>query len=68
MDDVTLGVGDLAGVGVYAARTFAAGDVVVRYELRPLTAEDYDRLPAGEQLFVHSYGGRRYLYPAPARL
>jgi hypothetical protein len=23
-------------------------------------------LPAGEDLFVHSYAGRRYLYPAPA--
>lgn len=67
MDGVTLGVGDLAGTGVYAARDFVAGEVVVQYELQPLTAKDYDCLPAGEELFVHSYGGRRYLYPAPAR-
>jgi hypothetical protein len=57
MDDVTLGVGDLAGVGVYAARTFAAGDVVVRYELRPLTAEDYDRLPGVSPLKWWGFGG-----------
>ncbi|BBH69288.1 hypothetical protein ACTI_59730 [Actinoplanes sp. OR16] len=67
MDDVTLGTGDLAGRGVYAARDFAPGEVVVAYELRPLDAADYLALPEGEDLFVHSYGGRRYLYPAPAR-
>lgn len=67
MDGVTLGAGDLAGTGVYAARDFAAGEVVVEYQLQPLTAEEYDSLPAGEELFVHSYAGRRYLYPSPAR-
>lgn len=67
MGGVTLGVGDLAATGVYAARDFAAGEVVVQYELQPLTAAQYDRLPVEEQLFVHSYGGRRYLYPPPAR-
>ncbi|MFI6734623.1 SET domain-containing protein-lysine N-methyltransferase [Nonomuraea sp. NPDC050451] len=67
MDDVTLGSGNLAGLGVYAARDFAAGEVVVSYQLQPLDEAAYMALPAGEDLFVHSYGGRRYLYPAPAR-
>lgn len=67
MDDVTVGAGSLAGRGVYAGRDFDAGEVVVRYELQPLTIEEYEALPAGEEIFVHSYGGRRYLYPAPAR-
>lgn len=67
MDDVTLGAGSLAGRGVYAGRDFDAGEVVVRYQLQPLTIEEYEALPAGEEIFVHSYGGRRYLYPAPAR-
>ena len=62
-----LGVGNLAGTGVYAARAFAAGDVVVTYRLQPLDQVEYLALPAGEDLFVHSFGGRRYLYPAPAR-
>jgi hypothetical protein len=53
--------------GVYAARDFAASEVVVSYQLQPLDEDDYRALPAGEDLFVHSYGGRRYLYPAPAR-
>jgi hypothetical protein len=67
MDDVTLGAGNLAGRGVYAARDFAAGELVVAYQLQPLDEAEYRALPAGEELFVHSYGGRRYLYPAPAR-
>ncbi|MCY1144057.1 hypothetical protein OWR29_39190 [Actinoplanes sp. Pm04-4] len=67
MDDVTTGPGNLAGTGVYAARDFEAGEVVVSYELTPLDEAAYLALPAGEDLFVHSYGGRRYLYPAPAR-
>lgn len=62
-----LGAGDLAGTGVYAARDFAAGEVVLDFELRPLDEREYRELPAGDDLFVHSYGGRRYLYPVPAR-
>lgn len=62
-----MGAGDLAGTGVYADRDFDAGEVVVRYQLQPLTIEEYEALPVGEEIFVHSYGGQRYLYPAPAR-
>lgn len=67
MVDVTIGPGNLAGKGVYAARDFAIGEVVVSYRLQPLDEVAYLALPIGEDLFVHSYGGRRYLYPAPAR-
>jgi hypothetical protein len=67
VDDVELGAGDLAGTGVYAARDFAAGEVVLTFRLRPLEEREYRALPPGEDLFVHSYGGRRFLYPAPAR-
>ena len=67
MDGVTLGMGELAGTGVYAARDFAAGEVVVSYETQPLTADEYSTLPAGDEIFVHSYRGRRHLYPSPAR-
>lgn len=66
MDDVVVGTGDLAGKGVYASRDFDQGEVVVSYRLLPLTSAEYDALPESERLFVHSYGGRRYLYPSPA--
>ena len=67
MASVVIRTGKLAGRGVYAARDFDAGEIVVRYQLRPLGAAEYESLPAGDDLFVHSFGGRRYLYPAPAR-
>lgn len=67
MDDVTVGVGNLAGRGVYAARDFAAGEVVHTYRLRPIDLNEYRALPEGEDLFVHSFGGHRFLYPPPAR-
>jgi hypothetical protein len=67
VDDVRVGSGELAGRGLYAARDFAPGEVVVSYRLEPLDEQAYLALPSGEDLFVHSFGGRRYLYPAPAR-
>jgi uncharacterized protein len=67
MDSVYIGDGGLAGKGLYAGRRFAEGEVVVSYRLRRLTRQEYRVLPATERLFVHSYGGERYLYPAPAR-
>ena len=62
MNDVAIGAGNLASRGVYAARDFAAGEVVVAYGLQPLTEVEYGALVPGEDLFVHSFGGRRYLY------
>nr|WP_296073488.1 SET domain-containing protein-lysine N-methyltransferase [uncultured Actinoplanes sp.] len=67
MREVTIGPGNLAGKGVYAARDFTAGEVVVAYQLRKLDEAEYLSLPDGEELFVHSFGGSRYLYPSPAR-
>jgi hypothetical protein len=67
VDGLTVGAGNLGGRGVYAARDFAAGEVVVPYTLQPLTRTEFDALPPGEDTFVHSYGGRRWLYPPPAR-
>lgn len=67
MTDVTLGTGALAGRGLYAGRDFAAGEDVVAFELQPIDEAEFVALSVGDRLFVHSYGGRRYLYPAPAR-
>jgi hypothetical protein len=65
--DVVVGPGNLAGRGLYAARDFAAGEVIVTFGLSPLTRAGYLALPVGEDLFVHSFGGERYLFAEPAR-
>jgi hypothetical protein len=67
VDAVSIGPGNLAGKGVYATREFAEGEVVLAFELEPLTRDQFRALTPGEELFVHSYGGKRWLYPPPAR-
>jgi hypothetical protein len=67
VDGLSIGPGNLAGKGVYATREFTSGAVVVAFELEPLTRDQFRTLVPGEELFVHSYGGRRWLYPPPAR-
>jgi len=45
---VIVGEGNLVGKGVYAARDLATGEIVIVYDLAPLTREDFDCLPEGE--------------------
>jgi len=67
VSDIHLGKGNLGGRGVYASRAFEEADVVVSYELRRLTRQEYLALSEDERRFVHSYWGERWLYPPPAR-
>ena len=67
MSDVLVGKGKLAGKGVYAARDFKKGEVVVQYHLIPLTPEEYEKLPESEKEFTHSYRGQIFLYQEPER-
>lgn len=67
MRDVIVGKGNLAGKGVYAARDFKKDEVVIQYRLKPLTDEEYKKLPEKEQMFVHSHFGRKQLYSEPER-
>lgn len=67
MMDITIGEGKLAGRGVYAARDFEKGELIIAYNLRELSQEEFDTLPDGEWEWTHSFGGKIYLFPAPAR-
>ena len=53
--------------GVFANRTFKKGDIVINYNLKPLTEEEYKKLPKSEKQFTHKHLGRIYLYLSPAR-
>ena len=65
--NVTIGEGELAGKGVYAARDFRAGEIVIQYHLRPLTQEEYDALSESESMFIHEQHGVVHLYSEPER-
>ena len=67
MANVTIGQGALAGKGVYAARAFVEGELVVPYNLRELTQREFDDLPPGEWEWTHSFHGRIYLFSEPER-
>lgn len=67
MSGVIVGEGDLAGKGVYAARDFKNGEVVIQYHLTPLTEGEYGALPESEKMFTHSHRGTTMLYGKPER-
>ncbi|MEK7134205.1 MAG: SET domain-containing protein-lysine N-methyltransferase [Patescibacteria group bacterium] len=67
MQNVTIGKGNLSGKGVYAARNFESGEVVIKYNLRPLSQEEFNALPANKKDFVHIHKGIIHLYGEPER-
>jgi SET domain-containing protein len=67
MNDVVVEKGELAGKGVYANRDFGKDEVVIKYNLQPLTEEEYKNLPESEKMFTHIHWGQIYLYSEPER-
>ncbi|MBI4020351.1 MAG: SET domain-containing protein [Candidatus Aenigmarchaeota archaeon] len=67
MTDVFIGKGEMFGKGVFAARGFKKNEVVIRYNLKPLTRKEFQKLPELEKNSVHNHWGRLYLYPSPER-
>ncbi len=67
MDELIIGVGDLDGKGVYANRDFKKGEVVTKYNLVPLTKQEFENLPESEKQFTHTHWGVTYLYLEPDR-
>ncbi len=67
MSDLVIGPGKLSGKGVYAGRNYGQGEVVMSYNLRQLSVKEFNSLPKEEQIFTHSFWGKIYLYPEPAR-
>ncbi len=55
------------GKGVFANRDFKKGEAVIQYHLKPLTQEEWEKLPESEKEFTHYHWGQIYLYPEPER-
>lgn len=53
--------------GVYAARDFKAGEVVIKYTLKPLTFKELKALSPEDYAATHNNNGQIYLYPEPVR-
>lgn len=67
MNDVIIGKGNLAGKGVYANRNFRKGEVIIKYNLKPLTKKEYKKLPKSEKMSTHTLWGVIHLYSEPER-
>lgn len=67
MSDITIGKGSMSGKGLYAARDFKKDEVVIRYELKPLTFKELKALPPEDYAATHNVNGQIFLYPEPVR-
>lgn len=66
-NDVTVGKGSMSGRGLYAARDFKKDEIVVRYELKPLSFQELKALSPEDYAATHNVNGQIYLYPEPVR-
>lgn len=56
------------GLGVFANRDFKKGEVVIKWDLKILTEDQFQELPLYEkENFCHKRNGIRYYYPDPER-
>lgn len=56
------------GIGAFANRDFKKGEVVIEWDLKILSNEEYENLPEYEKKnFCHQRGGLSWLYPDPER-
>jgi predicted enzyme related to lactoylglutathione lyase len=67
MNNIIIGHGKQSGKGVYAARDFKKGEVVIKYSLKPLSFKEFKSLSPEDFLATHNVNGQIYLYPEPAR-
>ena len=67
MKDIYIGQGNLAGKAVYANRDFNKSEVVIQYNLKPLSQKEFNNLPENEKEFTHTHLGTTYLYSIPER-
>lgn len=55
-------------VGAFANRDFKKGEVVIKWDLKALSADEYEKLPQYEKdNFCHHRNGICWLYPDPER-
>ncbi|MFN7038276.1 MAG: aminoglycoside phosphotransferase family protein [Alphaproteobacteria bacterium] len=66
-NNIVICLGNLNGKGVYANRDFKAGEIVIKYNLKPLSEEEYTKLPESEKSFTHKRLDQIYLYLEPER-
>ena len=67
MVDTIVKESKIHGKGVFASKNFKKGDIVIKYNLKPLTKEEFDNLPKSEKHFTSFENGKYWLFPSPER-
>lgn len=67
MSDVFIGKGKLARKGVYAARDFKQGEIIIQYHLKSLSKEEFENLSKSDKMFTHLYRDQIFLYQGPEK-
>lgn len=61
-EDLTIGKGHMNGKGVYAARVFEKGEIVVPIDLKPISFKELKALPPEDFLATHNLQGQIYVF------
>ena len=67
MADLIVKKSNIHGMGVFANRDFRKGEIVIKYNLKHLTKEEFDSLPKIEKHFTSFQEGKYWLFSSPER-
>ncbi|MFH1607637.1 MAG: SET domain-containing protein-lysine N-methyltransferase [archaeon] len=67
MKDAIIKNSKIHGKGTFANRDFKKGEVVIKYNLKELTKEEFENLPEKEKHYTSKEDGKYLLFLPPAR-
>ena len=67
MKNIIVKKSKIHGKGVFANRDFKKGEIVIKYNLKKLSKEEYNNLPESEKHFVSKENGDYLLFLSPER-
>ena len=65
--DIIVKESKIHGKGVFANRNFKKGEVVIKYNLKSLTEQEFRNLPESEKHFTSFEDGKYWLFSSPER-
>src|SRR3989344_1034506 len=67
MSDVVVKESKIHGKGAFVNKDFKKGEIVIKYNLKPLTKKEFESLSESEKHFISFRDGKYWLFPSPER-
>jgi len=67
MSEVIIGKGEIFEKGVYAGKDFKKDEIVIQYNLKKISDDEFKNLSKEEKYSVHTHYNEKYLYSIPER-